>query len=134
MFSFFPSLLTYSLLSTTIIRVVIGLVLVAFGIMALSNKRNLIRQKLITRGYPFPSFVPIILGTLSVICGGLLTVGFLTQIIAIVASYTFLNLWVIDKGEIKIFGQSWLFYVAMMIFSLALVLSGAGLFAFDLPL
>jgi uncharacterized membrane protein YphA (DoxX/SURF4 family) len=134
MFSFFPSLLTYSLLSTTIIRITIGLILIGFSVACLFNKRTLIRQKLITRGYPFPSFVPPILGILSAICGCLLTVGFLTQIMAIVAAYVFLNLWIVDKGEIKIFGQSLLFYSVLMIFSFSLVLSGAGLFAFDLPL
>jgi uncharacterized membrane protein YphA (DoxX/SURF4 family) len=134
MFSIFPSLLTFSLLSTTIIRITIGVILIGFGIACLFNKRTIIRQKMIMSGYPFPRIIPSILGILSAICGCLLVTGFLTQIMAIVAAYVFLNLWVVDKGEVKIFGQSLLFYWVLIIFSMSLILSGAGLFAFDLPL
>ena len=134
MFSIFPSLLTYSLLSIAAIRIVIGLVLLNLGITCLFIKRTQVIQKLTERHYPAAKFITILLGILAIICGSFLVLGFLTQVIAIVAAYTFINIGIVDKGENKIFGQGLLFYFVMTIFSLSLVIFGAGLFAIDLPL
>ena len=78
--------------------------------------------------------MPWILGIIEIVTGGFLVAGFLTQVVAIIAAYLFLNVSLIDNNEPKIFNQGRLFYVIMILISLTLLFSGAGLFALDLPL
>lgn len=134
MLSIFPGLLPYGLLSATIIRITIGLVILIFGILTLFSKREKISKKLMSRGYPLANFIPWPVGIVQCITGGFLIIGFLTQVAAIVVAYLFIDLMLIDKGGEKIFKQGNLFYIVMILISLSLLFSGAGAFAVDLPL
>lgn len=84
--------------------------------------------------YPLATTMPWVFGGILIVSGGFLIAGFLTQAVAIIAAYLFLNLSLLDSGKMKILNQSCLFYVVIIILSLSLLVSGAGLFAFDLPL
>ncbi len=134
MLSIFPELLPYGLLAPTIVRIIIGVVLVIFGLVTLFTGRAKISKKLSESKYPFANFVPWPLGIILLVTGGFLIVGFLTQVVAIVGAYLFFNLMLIDRGSEKIFHQGNIFYIAMILISLSLLFSGAGAFAVDLPL
>lgn len=134
MLSIFPGLLPYGLLSATIIRITVGLVILLFGTLTLFYHREKISKKLLSRGYPLANFIPWPVGIVQILTGGFLIIGFLTQASAIVVAYLFIDLMLIDTGKEKIFKQGNLFYVAMILISLSLLFSGAGAFAVDLPL
>lgn len=89
---------------------------------------------MINNNYPLGYIAPWVFGLSGFITGGLLIIGFLTQIAAIISAYIFLNLSIIENKEKEIFGQSNLLYIVMIIISLSLLLSGPGIFAIDLPL
>lgn len=126
--------MNFSFFAVSVIRILIGLVLIYLGLRTYFYKKAAIIENLAARNYPMTRFIPIISALLSVITGGFLAVGFLTQIAAIISAYAFLNFGMIDFGETKPLGQSWLFYFVMTVLSLALVFLGAGAFAVDLPL
>ncbi len=141
MLSIFPELLPYGFFSATIIRIVIGFVLVFFGALTLFKKRKIFSQKLISFKYPFPFAVTWLIGSLEIFIGSFLILGFLTQIISIIAIYLFINIGIIDsKGSVsglnneKVFGFSWLLYSVLIVISLSLLFSGAGFLAIDLPI
>ena len=134
MLNTFPNLLPYGLFATTIIRLVIGFVLVYIGILTLSSRRQLLSQKLSLYKYPFENFVPWPLGIIEIITGGCLIIGLLTQISSLVAIYLFLSLLVIDLGKNKVFDQSTIFYIILILVSISLLFSGAGFLSVDLPL
>jgi len=109
-------------------------VILIFGIITLFVRKELVIKKLKEVKYPIANFVPWPLGVLELITGGFLIIGFLTQIMSIVAAFLFLNLMLIDAKAEKIFHQGTTFYIAMILISLSLLFSGAGSFAVDLPL
>jgi len=141
MLSIFPELLPFALFTPTIIRVVIGFVLVYLGVLTLFKKRKIFTQKLISFKYPFPFVMVWFIGVLEICIGCLLIIGLLMQAIVMVAAYLFINIGIIDsKGRVsnldddKIFGFSWLLYVVLIIISISLIFSGAGFLAIDLPI
>lgn len=134
MLNIFPDLLTYGLVSATIVRLIVGFVLIKFGISTISTHRKAAIKKLIENKYPSPETMVWILGFIKIITGAFLIFGFLTQVATLVAAYIFLNLLIIDDQEDEIFKQTDLFYLIMILLSVSLLFSGAGFFAMDLPL
>lgn len=134
MLSVFPELLPYGLLAPTIIRIVVGLVIFTFGIIILFIRKKLVIQRLQEIRYPLANFVPWPLGILELVTGGFLIIGFMTQVMAIVVSFLFFKMMLLDSKKEKILHQGTIFYLAMITISLSLLFSGAGIFAVDLPL
>lgn len=121
-------------MSATIIRILVGGILLYFGLLSLSTKRGVVAERLDTFRYPFPKFFTFLISLIGVVTGSFLLAGFATQITAIVAIYLFINLVFIDSGEKRIFGQTILFYISMILISATLILSGAGFWSIDIPL
>jgi uncharacterized membrane protein YphA (DoxX/SURF4 family) len=134
MLSIFPELLSYGIVSTTIIRILIGVCLIFFGYITLFKKKDQFSEKMETNNYPFGYAAPWIFGLAEFIVGTFLILGFLTQIAAIISAYIFLNLSIIENDKREIFKQTPLFYIVLIIISLSLLLSGPGIFAIDFPL
>lgn len=134
MLNIFPDLLTYGLVSATLLRVIVGFVLIRFGFSTLLKNKRLAMEKLVENKYPSPGLMVWVLGILKIITGAFLIMGLLTQGAALVAAYIFVNLLIIDDTDDRIFGQTPLFYLVMIVISISLLFSGAGFFAIDLPL
>jgi len=134
MLSIFPDLLPYGLFAPTIIRLSIAGILIYFGIQILSTKKGGFIARLQSSNYPFAELMPWPFGIVSFLSAGFLVIGFLTQAVAIVSAYLFLNFFIIDSGEEKVFNIPNIFYVVMFFVSLSLLFSGAGFLALDFPL
>ena len=134
MLNVFPEFLTYGLFAPFILRVTIGLILINLGRLTLRGERkqweavarllHLIPEKFFVFSY----------GILQIAGGLLLIVGLWTQVIAAVFSAIFLAEFAMELREEAILKRSLVFYLLLMAISVSLFFSGAGFFAFDLPL
>lgn len=130
----FPDLLTYSLLAPFILRVVAGIIFVDLGYLAFKNEKERWLLSLSTLKVPNPQLTLKILSVVEIVGGVMLILGFYTQIAALVlALFTFAETY-IEYKEPEVLKRNLVFYVMLLAILLSLLLSGAGAFAFDLPL
>ncbi len=135
MLSIFPSLLTYRLVAPFLIRVALGLflALVAWKKMLRGNRTQW-TAALFMRETAGAELVVGIVGLVELAAAVALIVGFGTQIAALVAGLSSLRLFFAqEKTPLKGRYGSY-FYFLLVVLSLSLLFSGAGAFAFDLPL
>ena len=135
MLSIFPDLLIYNFLGVTIIRVALGLLGVYLAFKVLSKKNQLV-DFVVSMKFPLVPFAvisPWILFILFIISGGLMIIGLYTQVACIVLAYLFLELLFIDIFVKNFSGNSAVFYIALILISLAFLFLGPGTFAYDLP-
>ncbi len=115
--SVFPSLLTYAMVGTFILRLALGLSLCRLGYQLLAQKSQ---QTPWTKA----------LGSTTLVAGVLLTIGLYTQVAVIVAI-------ILALISIKFKSQrenNLNFSLLLITISLALLFLGPGIFAIDLPL
>jgi uncharacterized membrane protein YphA (DoxX/SURF4 family) len=134
MLTLFPELLNYSLLAPFILRVVIGLIFLDLGLLKLRGERKRwIESFEALKLHPSDILVSIY-GLIQIIGGAMLITGIWTQAAALIfAIFTAIELY-IEWTEGLILKRDFVFYVLMFTISLSLLFTGAGAFAFDLPL
>ncbi len=129
----FPDLLVFGLIAPLLLRVAVGLMFINAGIkklrrkswvMALFERLNLTPAALYSSAF----------GAVEVASGVLLVVGLFTQVAALVTfAVSVLMLYEKNKHPAETPGSRGVFLL-LCIISLSLLFSGAGAFAFDLPL
>ncbi len=131
----FPDLLTYGLIAPTILRLVAGFIFINLGYLKLTRERDRwmlflqsIRLKKHTRG------AVSAMGTLEIICGVLLLLGAFTQYAALILLLMTAKEAFVEYKEEVLVARDIVFYVLIGAILLSLLFSGAGFFAFDLPL
>ncbi len=130
----FPSLLTFSMFSPLILRVVIGIIVINLGILKL-NKEKISWQKLFETINFLPTQIFVkILAFIEIIGGLILIAGAYTQITAMVFSALFFCEAILEYREPVLEKRNITFYILMFSISLSLIFLGAGFLAFDLPL
>lgn len=130
----FPELLTYSLLAPFILRIVAGFIFINLGVLLYQQEKQrwLISCKALK--IPKPEIAVKIFGSLEIIGGFMFIFGIYTQVAAIVlALFTFAESY-IEYKDSTILKRNLVFYVMLFSITLSLLFSGAGKFAFDLPL
>ncbi len=130
----FPDLLTYSFFAPFLLRVILGLITIELGFASLkSEKKEWLNILKIVKA-PFPKKIISVIAILQIVTGGMLFFGFYTQIAALILlAFTFTEAF-IEYKESSLLRRDIAFYLLMFIMSLSLLLTGAGAFAFDLPL
>lgn len=135
MLNTFPELLNYSILAPTLIRFVLGFVLITVGLEILKpSKRYLFSAYFSSRSYPLADLLPWKFGIIQIILGLFFIFGFFTQIASLITLYILFWLLLIENREEKILPHTSTFYLIMFVMALSLLLTGAGAFAVDLPL
>jgi putative oxidoreductase len=130
----FPELLTYSLLAPFILRLVAGLVFIDLGVLVFKNEKERWLASLSALRIPKPKLAVKIFGSIEVLGGIMLLVGFYTQIAALVlALFTFAETY-IEYKQPEILKRNFVFYMLLLAILISLLFSGAGAFALDLPL
>ncbi len=130
----FPELLTYSLLAPFILRVTLGFILVNLGYLKFKSEKS--RWEIIFEMLHVKekSLATKILASVEIVGGIALIAGFYTQIAALVFVILFGIEFFIEKREATLMKRDIVFYTVMFVIALSLLFSGAGFFAFDLPL
>ena len=130
----FPELLNYTLMAPFILRVVLGLIFVDLGVLKFRGEKGRWLASFEALGLrPADFFVPLY-GFLQVAGGFLLLVGLWTQVAALsFALFTFAELYV-EWSANTVLKRDLTFYLLLFILSLSLLLTGAGAYAFDIPL
>lgn len=134
MLNTFPGLLTFGLFAPTIIRIVAGILFARFGWLKLSRDKQskIIFFKAI--GLKPAVFWLWFVASIEMIVGTMIAVGFLTQIASIIAGFVMFVSIIIKISKPKALPNSLDFYILFFIVFISLIISGAGFFAFDLPL
>ena len=134
MLNVFPELLNYSLLGPFILRVVLGLIFIDLGALIFRSEKKRWIASFETIGLrPADFFVPLY-ALIQIIGGIMLLVGFWTQIAALVfVIITGIELY-IEWSARDILKRDFVFYILLFVISLSLLLTGAGAYAFDIPL
>jgi uncharacterized membrane protein YphA (DoxX/SURF4 family) len=130
----FPELLTYSSLSSFILRIVIGFIIINLGLLKLGKEKE-DWQKLfeIINFHPSKYFVKG-LAFIEMVGGLMLLAGIYTQIVAIIFAITFFCEMILEYRDESLEDRSLPFYILIFAICLSLIFSGAGVFAIDLPL
>lgn len=123
----FPELLTFGLLSPFIIRICLGIMFVRHGYFKLFKNRDELAGKTAKN-------VMIAVGSVEIIGGIMLLLGFLTQIAALVLAILVLSVAIYKKRSGGITKRDLSFAVFVFLILISLLFSGAGFFAFDVPL
>ncbi len=127
----FPSLLTFSILSPFILRVVLGLIAINLGVLKLGKEHTEWKELFETIHFrPSEYFVKILAG-IEIVGGLMLLVGIYTQITAIVFSVVFFCEMILEYRDESLENRNLPFYILMFAISLSLVFLGAGAFAID---
>jgi len=130
----FPDLLAYSILAPLFLRLVLGLIFIDLGFLKFrSEKQRWITSFEALYLRPADLFVAVY-GIIQIAGGLLLLIGLWTQ----VAALAFAILTGIELGielsmreELK---RDITFYLLLFVISISLLLTGAGAYAFDIPL
>lgn len=137
MLNVFPGLLFLGFLAPFFVRVAVGAIFLWIGYSYLFRDRNAAIAQLSSRWPKCASFLIWFGGIFEIITGLFLITGFLTQIAAIAGMLIatdalFVKLLYKDLDRVAKYSR--VFYILVLIISISLLFSGAGAFAFDLPL
>ncbi len=134
MLNVFPDLLAFGLISPLILRVTLGVIFVDFG------WKKLFRDRVAKGAFfemlhltPGTSYA-VAMGLLELVVGLLLIGGLLTQIAALITLLISATSYYLKGKYSESLKNTRLFYFLLVTISLSLLFSGAGFFAFDLPL
>lgn len=134
MLSVFPDLLAFGLLAPFILRIALGLVFIRFGLHKLGSGRADKTTFFESLGWKPGGYFAFGFGAIELIAGLLLVVGLYTQLAALVAALIILGTLILKSKTANGIESSRGFLALLLVIALSLLVSGAGFFAFDLPL
>ena len=133
MLNVFPELLFLSFFAPLMLRAVLGFVLLSYSLNRLYRRKREF-EGLFLNHFPLNEKTLLLaVGILELVFGLGLIAGLYTQIIALGVILLSLTA-ILGKNPVLLFRSSRLIYFFMFGISISLLLSGAGGFAFDLPL
>ena len=132
-FNLFPDLLSFAILAPIILRVVAGLIFVNIGSLKLNKEKVAWIKSLKLLGIEPAGFFVGLLGIIETVGGVLLIAGAYTQVTALILGIICLCELLIENKEESLLKRDFVFYLMLTAICLSLVLTGAGLFAFDYP-
>jgi len=132
-FNAFPDLISLSLIAPFILRIVAGLIFLNLGYLKLGKERPGWMGSMNILGLRPAGFFTGLLGILEVIGGLLLIAGAYTQISALVLGVIAFAELFIEYKEESILKRDFVFYLLIVAICASLILTGAGLFAVDIP-
>lgn len=130
----FPGLLLYSMLAPFFLRVVAGFIFIDLGLLSWRKERERWVISLKAIRIPKPEVAVRVIGIVEVLAGAMLLAGFYTQIAALILAILTLAEAYIEYKDPAILKRNLVFYILLFAITLSLLFSGAGAYAFDLPL
>ena len=132
MLSIFP-IHFLSLFAFFILRVTIGFILLYLGLIHWKNRQEL-RDVLKLSWWPYGSFSTYIFSISEVVLGVMIIIGEATQAATLVVALMSLKLIILNKNFQHKTIPNRLFYLILFSAAISITITGAGVFAFDLPL
>lgn len=133
-FNIFPELFAFSLIAPLILRVVLGFIFLNLGSLKLGREKKGWINSLNALNIKPAEYFAILLGVIEILGGLLLIVGAYTQITAIILGIIALSELFIEYEEESILKRDFVFYLLLATICISLILTGAGLFAIDIPI
>jgi len=130
----FPDLLTYSVLSPFILRVVLGFIAMNLGYLKFGREKEAWRKLFETINFQPARYFVKIIALIELVGGFMLILGYYTQITAMVFALVFFCEMVLEYRDESLENRNLPFYILMFVISLSLIFSGAGAFALDIGL
>jgi len=121
------------MLAYFVLRILVGGMLIYLGVLHLRHREEL-RYVLVLSWFPFGRFSTWMFGISELILGVMFVLGFFTQIAAVVTALMSLKLIILSHWFQSRYIPERLFYLLLFGTSLSLLITGAGAFAFDLPI
>ena len=133
-FNIFPELFTYSLMAPLILRLALGFIFINLGYLKLSKEKFGWISSLNILNIKPAWFFTWLIGLIEIIGGLFLIIGSYTQLIALILGViAFCELFIEYKEE-SILKRDFVFYLLLVVICISLLLTGAGLFARDVPM
>ena len=130
----FPELLAFTTLGPLLLRIVLGIIFLDLGILKLKGEKGRWLASFETLGIRPADLMLTIYALLQIAGGILLILGLYTQLAALaLALFSGTELYVEWKASV-ILKRNLIFYLLLFAISLSLLLTGAGAYAFDIPL
>jgi len=134
MLSLFPELLTFTLIAPFLLRIVSGVLFAVSGWQTLLPKHA---EKLVcfqNAGFRPVTFWLYLVGIVELVGGALLVLGLFTQLAALALLIVTLGAILLKFKNPGLLSEPTAYYVLLFAILASLLFSGAGCFAFDLPL
>ena len=130
----FPELLSFSLLGPFVLRVVLGLIFIDLGILKFRGEKARWLASFETLNIHPADLMLAIYALLQIVGGVFLIAGFWTQVAALVlAVFSGIELGIEWRAR-EVLKRDLVFYLLLFVISVSLLFTGAGAFAFDIPL
>jgi len=133
-FNIFPELFSFSLIAPVILRAVLGLIFINLGYLKLTKEKPGWVSSLNILGIKPASFFVILLGLVEILGASLILAGAYTQLAALVLAVIAVSETLIEYKEESILKRDLPFYILIAAICISLILTGAGLFAIDMPI
>src|SRR3989338_8179914 len=134
MLNTFPYLLSFGLVAPFLLRVVLGFLFINLGRAKFGPEKERWYKSLDPLSFKSKDFWLNLIGSIEILGGILLIIGLYTQITALIFSILTLAELYIEYREPEVLARNIVFYLLVFVISLYLLFSGAGFWAFDLPL
>jgi len=132
MLSLFPQLLFLAPFSATLLRIVAGSIFLIVAWMHFSRREELGKEDFIIIGHG--AWIPIFAALVEFLVGGMLILGVYAQAVALIGALLALKHFVWQRRYPQFFPLPRSTSALLFAVCLGLVVTGAGAFAFDLPL
>jgi len=133
-YNLFPQLFSFGLIAPFILRLVLGLIFVNLGYLKLGiEKPRWITSLEILKIKPAGLFV-VVFGIIEIVGGLLLLAGAYTQLVALVFAVISISELFIEYREETVIQRNIVFYLLISAICISLLLTGAGIWAVDLPM
>lgn len=134
MLSPFPILLSFGIIAPFLIRILLGILYVRYGWFKIKKGRNVKAAFFEQMGLRPGTAFTLTFGAIEIVGGFMLIAGFYAQVAAIILSIIMLGALAAKFRKPSALSADMDFYLVLFVATLSLVFSGAGAFAFDLPL
>ena len=134
MLNTFPNLLTYGIFAPFILRIIVGVILLELGYLKLGKEKGAWKMFFETIHFKPAHLFVTLFAAVEIVAGFFLITGYLTQISALVMSVILFAEAYVEFRDGTLIKRDIVFYVLLLAICLSLLLTGAGAFAFDLPL
>ena len=120
-------------LAYALVRICIGFILIHLGYTHIRHRQSL-KEIFSFKLFPYGLFFVWYMGIFEIFIGILFTIGFLTQIASLLTIFLSVTILIMYKHFVHPLIPQRLFYILLLAISFSLFITGAGIFAFDLPI